>query len=216
MKRSVDNCPLCSNLESTIHSEDKFRSYLKCDKCELIFVSRGQLILPDEEKARYDSHQNNPGDAGYQNYLNKMVELIAPKLHPGDSGLDFGCGRTTLLASLFESRGFILDSFDLYFFSHPEIWQKKYDFIVLSEVIEHLREPLEEMKKLRMLLNPGGQIFIKTKFYPESKLVFENWFYKRDKTHIQFFNPHSMHLLGQEISLRGPEILGEDLFLLRE
>jgi SAM-dependent methyltransferase len=212
----VDNCPLCSNPESRIHSQDKFRSYLKCDKCELIFVSRGQLIGPDEEKERYDSHQNNPDDAGYQSYLNKMVELIAPKLQPAHRGLDFGCGRTTLLASLFKARGFILDSFDLYFFSHAEIWQKKYDFIVLSEVIEHLREPLEEMKKLRMLLNPGGQIFIKTKFYPDSQVAFENWFYKRDKTHIQFFNHDSMHVLGQKISLIGPEVLGEDLFVLRE
>lgn len=212
----MDSCPLYCKLESSFYSKDKLRTYLKCGNCELIFVSREDLISPDEEKERYQSHQNSSEDEGYKTYLNKMVDLITPELKPGLIGLDFGCGRTTLLASLFHHQGLKVDSFDLYFLPNQDIWQKKYDFIILSEVIEHLHYPLEEMKKLRTLLQPGGKIFIKTKFYPLSLELFENWFYKRDKTHIQFFNPHSMNVLAQAISLKGAEVLEEDLLVLKE
>lgn len=212
MKTSVNDCPLCLDHNTQEYSQDKFRAYLICPHCQLIFVPRDQLIRPEQEKQRYDSHQNDEADPHYQNYLQQIVNQILPSLEKGQSGLDFGCGRTDLMAQLFKAHNISVDSFDLYFLPEQKIWEKKYHFIILSEVIEHLREPALEMEKLRQLLFPHGTFFIKTKQHPGQKALFDNWFYKRDNTHIQFFNLSSLSELAKKLKMSGPELIGEDLY----
>ncbi|WP_408097641.1 class I SAM-dependent methyltransferase [Peredibacter sp. HCB2-198] len=208
-------CPLCQHQSSTIFDQDKLRSYYLCDQCGLVFVPRESLISSSEEKKRYDSHQNSDQDPGYHNYLLKISQEILPHLLSSGRGLDFGCGATKMLGSMFEKAGFEVDSFDLYYHPDQTIWQKKYDFIILSEVIEHLNSPREVMINLRGLLNPSGHIFVKTKTYPAPP-EFKNWFYKRDITHVQFFNQSSFEYLAQLVHLTGPMKIGEDLFLFKE
>ena len=60
---------------------------------------------------------------------------------------------------------------------------------------------------------PNGKIFIKTKLHPGEKNLFDHWFYKRDSTHIQFFNSKSLKELGRKIEMNGPQIRSEDLTL---
>ena len=211
MKKNVSECPICLDCNAQEYSHDKFRKYLTCSHCELIFVPRDQLITTEAEKHRYDSHQNDENDLHYKNYLMQMMNQIIPELQEQEVGLDFGCGRTDLLSQLFRDKNFEMDSFDLYFLADSKIWAKKYHFIILSEVIEHLRDPLAELEKLRRLLLPKGKIFIKTKLHPEDKSLFDNWFYKRDSTHIQFFNSKSLKVLGSKIDMSGPQIRSEDL-----
>jgi 2-polyprenyl-3-methyl-5-hydroxy-6-metoxy-1,4-benzoquinol methylase len=38
----------------------------------------------------------------------------------------------------------------------------KFDHILLSDVVEHLREPWVELSRLRSLLSPGGRFFLTT------------------------------------------------------
>ena len=213
MKKNVSECPICSDCNAQEYSHDKFRKYLICPNCELIFVPRNQLIPSDAEKQRYDSHQNDENDPHYKNYLMQMVDQIIPELEKQQVGLDFGCGRTDLLAQLFREKNFLVDSFDLYFLPDEKIWTKKYHFIILSEVIEHLRDPITELGQLRKMLLPDGKIFIKTKLHPGEKSLFDNWFYKRDSTHIQFFNSKSLSELGRKIRMNGPQQKSEDLAL---
>jgi hypothetical protein len=200
-------CILCSS-ESTLKCfEDKSRAYFCCQNCSLIFVPRDSLLDPLEEKKRYDNHQNSDQDPRYRDYLTKTIVEIVPFLGTGAKGLDFGCGSSHLMEKIFFERGYKVDSYDLYYHPNEEIWQRKYDFIVLSEVIEHLAKPKETMEQLRSLLSPGGQIFIKTKYYPESLASFGSWFYKNDPTHIQFFNQQAMGSLARMLQLNGPESL---------
>lgn len=117
------------------------------------------------------------------------------------------------MSDLFKKKNFSVDSYDLYYFPDMTIWSKKFNFIILSEVIEHLRDPIKEMKRIRDLLLPDGKIFIKTKLHPGDKTLFENWFYKRDITHIQFFSDESLGYLAKELSMLGPKQLSEDLFV---
>lgn len=202
------NCPVCSSQELELFDQDKFRSYQKCLGCKLVYVPRNNLISTLDEKTRYDSHEI---DLGYEKYLTKISESILPHVSSTLKGLDFGSGKTEFMAQLFKNHGIHVDSFDKYFLP-TEIWDKKFDFIILSEVIEHLREPMIEMEKLKELLNPNGQFFIKTKFLPLEKEDFKNWFYKRDITHIQFFDPESMKYLARRLGFSFKEI-GEDLYL---
>lgn len=207
-------CPLCSSDELQEYDQDKFRHYYKCLTCSLVYVPRFNVLSGEEEKHRYDQHQNSSEDPGYISYLEKIASSIKPFLKPGDEGLDFGCGRTTILADLI-SKDHLTSSYDLYFFPKSEVLQKAYDFIILSEVIEHLRGPRETLLKLKTLLKPHGRFFIKTKCYPADQMEFKNWFYKRDLTHVQFFSPMAFDELVRILKLVSWEKIGEDLYLLR-
>lgn len=211
----MEECPLCLNHETRPYSADKFRRFEICLSCSLIFVPRSELVSPESEKERYDAHHNDEDDSGYHKYLNGIATSIRTHLPPKAKGLDFGCGRTTVLADKFSELAHPTDSYDVYFKQDERVWDKKYDFIVLSEVIEHLREPRKEMERLASLLTPSGLIFIKTKFSPETKEAFDQWFYKRDITHIQFFNPPSMNYLKYFLKMKDFELIDSDLSLLR-
>lgn len=211
----MSECPLCQSPETGAYSRDKFRSFLLCQACGLIFVPRAELITRDHEKLRYEDHQNSEDDEGYQLYLTKTASALGEKLPSSARGLDFGCGRTKILAEKLASLGHEVDSYDVFFHRDETIWEKKYDFIVLSEVIEHLREPRKEMERLSGLLYPQGRLFIKTKFAPQSLKDFETWFYKRDITHVQFFGLRSMEALKEILKMDEIEVLESDLSLLR-
>ena len=198
-------CPLCSSSEVTLFDQDGKRSFHRCSVCELVFVPRSEILSEQDEKKRYEAHENSSQDAGYVKYLNSIYQNIHPHIGPEFHGLDFGCGKTTVLADFFGN----CDSYDVFFRPDEEIWTKTYDYIILSEVIEHLTQPIETMEKLRSLLKPGGQFFIKTQFIPEN---FSTWFYKRDLTHVQFFNPVSMNWLGNKLGMNDFRTLVKDLY----
>lgn len=190
-------CPLCSGTSVPYHS-DKQRSYEECSECGLVFVPRSELISEDAEKSRYDSHEI---DNGYMTYLSTIAAAIMPHRDPNDRGLDFGCGKTTILADVVGN----MDSYDAFYRPEESLLQKKYDFVVMSEVIEHLRDPRGTMEQLKKL---APKFFIKTKLLPE-KSKFDQWFYKRDVTHIQFFSPKSFSALG----FKEWRKVGEDIYL---
>lgn len=193
-------CPLCGS-DSELYHQDKLRSYQQCKTCELVFVPRSELVTSDAEKTRYDSHEI---DNYYQTYLSTIAAAIMPYRRPHERGLDFGSGKTTSLGDIIGN----VDSYDLFFRPDESLLLNKYDFIIMSEVIEHLREPHETMLRLRKL---APKFFIKTKLLPE-KEKFADWFYKRDITHIQFFNEKSFNALG----FREWKKIGEDIYLFTE
>ena len=207
------NCPLCSQIGATLFDQDKQRSFYQCPHCTLVFVPRSGLVSLSAEKERYDAHENSSDSEGYLSYLSGIADSIHQHLHPKSRGLDFGSGKTTLMENILEGKGHDVLSYDVFF--HPEVpyTESKYDFIILSEVIEHLRDPFQEMAKLTELLHKDGKIFIKTKLLPEKG--FNSWFYKRDITHVQFFSLDSFKYLAQSLHLHEAEVIGADLFLFR-
>lgn len=193
-------CPLCGS-SSELYHQDKQRSYQQCESCELVFVPRSELVTSEAEKSRYDAHET---DNYYQTYLSTIAAAIMPHRKTHEHGLDFGCGKTTALGDIIGN----VESYDLFYRPDQSLLTKKYDFIILSEVIEHLRDPKQTMDELKKL---APKFFIKTKLLPE-KSKFADWFYKRDVTHIQFFNESSFNALG----FREWKKIGEDIYLFTE
>jgi SAM-dependent methyltransferase len=205
-------CPVCNGEKSELFDQDKLRAYFKCLSCDLIFVPREMLISTSSEKKRYEAHENEENQ-NYSAYLDKIVQATTPHLSPMASGLDFGCGKTFLLSKLFGEAGFEVKSYDLFFHPDQSVFQDQYDFIILSEVIEHLRTPCADLLKLKNLLKPKGKFFIKTKLRPLKASEFSNWFYKRDSTHVQFFNETSFAEIARILGVNLPKLIGDDLFL---
>ena len=188
-------CPLCQKDGAELFYQDKFRDFFLCKGCTIIFVPRSSILSPSEEKERYDSHQNDENDPGYRDYFLKTALPVIAELHEKKPGLDFGCGRTRLLSQIFDEKGFSMDSYDPFYFPDESIWQKKYGFAVMNEVIEHLTDPSATLQRLRTIVD--GPLFVRTKLYPSTEKEFASWFYKRDATHVQFFSLRSLSLIGK-------------------
>jgi hypothetical protein len=208
-------CPLCQDEKSDIFEKIGEKNYYQCQHCSLVFLSRSELISPIEEKERYESHHNSEEDSHYIKYLTTTVEKISSIVPKGASGLDFGCGKSLLMEKLLNQQEVFVSSYDLFFHPNEEVFQKKYDFILLSEVIEHLRAPNKELQRLTGLLKANGYLFIKTKLLTSDIGDFKNWYYRRDKTHIQFFREETFLKMSELFHLQKIRDLKDDLFLFR-
>jgi Methyltransferase domain len=206
-------CPLCQRKETELYDQDKQRSFMQCLGCNLVFVPRHELISETKEFDRYRAHENAEENEGYHFYLAGIRNQIIPHLSPHSRGLDFGSGKTKLLEHLLRERGHDVLSYDVYFYPESPYKKDKYDFIVLSEVIEHLRNPLETMSELKLLLDTRGKMFIKTRLLPVKREEFKDWFYKRDITHVQFFSERSFEVLSKSLNIGKAKFLGDDLYL---
>ena len=208
-------CPLCQDEKSHIFEKIGEKTYYQCQYCSLVFLSRSELISPVEEKERYENHHNSEEDSHYIKYLTTTVEKISTIVPKGASGLDFGCGKSLLMEKLLNQQEVFVSSYDLFFHRNEEVFEKKYDFILLSEVIEHLRAPNKELQRLTGLLKANGYLFIKTKLLTSEIGDFKNWYYRRDKTHIQFFREETFLKMSELFHLQKIRDLKDDLFLFR-
>ena len=194
-------CPLCLSAKTIFFSEDKSRSYFQCNTCSLIFVPVSLLLTAQEEKVRYDLHQNFPSDPNYRKFLGRIFNPMQKLIAPGSKGLDFGSGPGPTLSLMFEEVGHTMSIYDHFYANEPSIFTKQYDFITASEVVEHLFNPKEELDRLWNCLKPAGCMGIMTKLALDSK-AFASWHYKRDLTHVCFFSKSTFGWLAEKWQAR--------------
>ncbi|GLR63607.1 2-polyprenyl-3-methyl-5-hydroxy-6-metoxy-1,4-benzoquinol methylase [Marinospirillum insulare] len=171
------------------------------------------------EIAIYQQHENNPNDLGYRKFLDRMKQPMLQQLallnKPKDKikGLDFGCGPGPTLSLMFEEAGICCTNYDLYFANHPTKLQEQYDFIVSTEVFEHLAQPAAVISQLVSCLKPQGVLGIMTQ-RPTSLVAFQTWRYLVDPTHISFFSEVCFNWLAKHWQLE-QVYLSKDVILLR-
>jgi hypothetical protein len=183
---SKEKCPLCSSADiDEFHSDEK-REYLQCGVCYLIFVPAKYFLSKQAEKQRYDNHQNSPADSNYRKFLNVIFHPMQEKLLPESWGLDFGSGPGPTLSVMFQESGHKVAIYDYFYAQDVSVFQKEYDFITATEVLEHLHHPREELDRLWTCLKPGGKLGIMTKLVSNQD-YFHSWYYKNELTHICFF-----------------------------
>ena len=166
-----------------------------------MFVPPEYHVSAGEEKERYDLHQNDYWDQGYHDFLREFFEPVKTFLVSGDRGLDFGSGPCPVLARMFRDEGFYMEIFDPFYSDNPAPLSGEYDFITASEVVEHLRDPFDELDRLCRLLKPGGILCIMTGMLPGEE-NFGEWFYKNDKTHICFYSPPAFRWIAGKFGLK--------------
>jgi len=168
------------------------KSYFKCSNCLSIFLSQKDFVSADEERARYEEHNNDVSDAGYRNFVKPLTEMITGNFTQNEKGLDFGCGPGPVISVVLEEKGFDVAKYDPFFFNNPELLHGKYDFVACSEAVEHFFEPYKEFGLLRTLLKQGGSLYIMTDFFGDrSEEDFKKWYYKDDQTHVFFYHDKS-------------------------
>jgi hypothetical protein len=183
----MKSCILCTEHTAEWLCEADGVDYLHCSTCDLIFVQPGQRLDPDEEKSRYDLHENDPSDLHYRNFLSQLFDPLSEKLEPGSFGLDFGSGPGPTLSVMFEEKGHRMNIYDPFYADDPSVLEETYDFITTTETAEHLFHPRKEFDRLWKILKPGGYLGIMTKIVPSLK-EFPDWHYRKDDTHVTFYS----------------------------
>ncbi len=197
----TSNCPLCESHCVDPHEAVGERDNFRCARCWLVFLDPTQRPQASEEAAHYRLHQNDVADQGYRRFVSPLVHSLLARLAPGSGGLDFGCGPGPVVAVMLEEAGHRVSRYDPQFMPDDAALSGCYDFIVLSEVAEHLHAPAAEFARLRGLLNPGGVIAVLTAFVPEPS-GFARWHYHRDPTHVVFYASSTFRWLARKLDLR--------------
>ena len=198
MKNSIKTalCPLCQTT-SDIISQKENKAYFLCPNCKGIFLSKELLLDSQLEKERYMTHNNDVNDPGYHKFVSPIVNAVLNDFLPEHKGLDFGAGTGPVISKLLTDRNYQIKQYDPFFFNLPELLQKKYDYIVCCEVIEHFYDPDKEFQLLKSLLKEKGKLYCMTKIYRE-EIDFENWYYKNDNTHVFFYQPETFNYIQKK------------------
>jgi SAM-dependent methyltransferase len=207
------NCPLCFAFDSHL-VPTKLGSFFHCAHCDLIHRHPEERLSPWEEKARYETHNNDTTDPRYRNFVSPLVESIRQKLQPGCRGLDFGAGTGPVLTKMFEECLYPMELYDPYFWPDPAPLFSEYDFVCTSEVVEHFFYPAKEFSHFKKLLRPGGILGIMTLLHgPETNLA--TWYYLKDPTHVVFYSKNTFQWIARHFGFSPPEFLDKRVILLR-
>ncbi len=191
MKTEV--CPLCNNNAVEFFNTDK-TDYFICNNCKGVFM--GKQFLPDKnfEISRYKEHNNDVNDIRYQNFVKPIVNEVLNDYTSSDIGLDFGAGTGPVISKMLSDKGYKIEQYDPFFSNYPELLEKKYDYIVCCEVIEHFHRPATEFRLLNKILAGKGKLYCKTNIYNKN-IDFKKWYYKSDLTHVFFYQSETLNYI---------------------
>ncbi len=127
----------------------------------------------DSVAATYDA-----GKARYSLYYSTLKRLLKAHIPRGQSVFEFGCGTGSLLASISPARGYGMDiSSNMIAIAKSKYRNSKnltfstswpsgtFDYIFMSDVIEHLNNPTGDFKKISGLMHKKT-VFVNTMANP--------------------------------------------------
>ncbi|MEO0672466.1 MAG: class I SAM-dependent methyltransferase [Pseudomonadota bacterium] len=197
-----------------IDDKDRRRLYRRCGTCEATLLDPAAFLSAAQSRAHYDLHENDVTDAGYRAFLSKLADPLVARLSPGAIGLDFGCGPGPALAHMLCEAGHVVDVYDPHYRPDrtPLSDAKRYDFITMTEVAEHLFAPHRVFTQLATLLKPGGLLAVMTCFQTDDAR-FRDWHYRKDPTHVVFYRARTFEVIAKQCGLTC-EIVAKDVAFL--
>ena len=209
-------CHICDQETQSFVDEKTDIIYYHCLDCEYIFKSPEYFQDLSIQKERYNLHENDEEDEGYQAYFQRFLDFVLPLAGTPKRALDFGCGASSLLAKMLEKEGIPCDHYDPIY--HPDTLDedKKYDLIVSTEVFEHLHQPREVFMNLLNRLERGGYLALQTQFHSNDIEAFKKWYYHQDPTHIVFFTAQTFRVLCKAYGCEFVSDNGKNMVLLRK
>ena len=199
-------CPLCAG-NSNVFYQYKKRLYHQCNNCSGIFVDKSLVPSPDDERRRYEEHNNDVDDLNYQQFVSPITNAILETHTQADKGLDFGAGTGPVISKVLKDHNYSIIEYDPLFHNYPELLNNKYDYIACCEVIEHFHNPLKEFRLLKNLLKKGSLLYCMTDIYDE-RINFHNWYYKNDLTHVFIYHMNTIHWIQQKFGFSDVIISG--------
>ena len=174
--------------------------YLRCDQCHSTLLSVSHLPSHETQLQKYQQHQNDPHDARYREFLNRLASPLLAVLLPKQVGLDFGCGPGPALADMLAGAGHVIHLYDPFFFPDSAVLDQQFDFVTCTEVVEHFHQPYAEFTRLVALVKPGGLLALMTNFQTDDSR-FADWHYRRDATHVTFYRQETFQVIAADFGL---------------
>lgn len=155
--------------------------------------------------------------------LGRFVNMF-PRARPQGTTrlLDFGCGNGGLMqryaAYGFECEGFDVDEnavanirnrgFAVYSGDWRTLPAKRYDVIILNQVLEHLHRPIEVLRFLRDRLAPDGQLIVSVpnRDCLDYDLLLDSWSSFQAPTHLFHYRLDSLRMLLHQAGFRIEEV----------
>lgn len=172
-------CTLCD----TILDKKADEFYFICFTCGAYVKDKKYFVTNKQEKDRYEEHNNDVNNIGYQNFTSPITNAIIENQKKEQLGLDYGCGTGPVISKQLQDKGYIVHLFDPYFYPDLDYLNHQFDYIFSCEVFEHFHQPKQEIEKLVQLLKPEGRLYIMTHIY-QTEIDFSNWYYRKDPTHV--------------------------------
>ncbi|MFP4456989.1 MAG: class I SAM-dependent methyltransferase [Clostridia bacterium] len=199
----IKTCKICGSEVEEFFSEKHSVTYLHCNNCEFIFKAEEDLLDESGELERYLLHENSIEDERYLEFFRKFLDQAVFKQDLiGNKVLDFGSGPEPVLAYLLEKEyDMEVDVYDLFFAPKKVYKGKEYDLITSTEVVEHLKNPLEYFLLFKKHIKEGGHLAIMTLFHDNDKEKFLKWHYLGDMSHISFYTPKTLEVIAEKIGM---------------
>jgi len=164
----------------------------------------------DEERDRYEQHNNSISDLRYVEYLNVLLKPLANYLDDEFLGLDYGAGQDSVVKKLCERGGLRMRAWDPIFSTDSQALSQDYRFVIATEVVEHFHNPAQSFTEIDGLLKPEGVFGLLTQFWP-GESGFQDWFYARDRTHVCFYSRKTMEVIAEKFGWEILEIVEGEL-----
>jgi 2-polyprenyl-3-methyl-5-hydroxy-6-metoxy-1,4-benzoquinol methylase len=215
-------CPICNEkagLKYQFYDDrygaEGFHDVFQCKQCEHIFVD---VTLDDEQISElYSTYYprmsitelNMPSYRGFSSWLNGASQACQYVL-PSTKVLDVGCGAGQSLLYL-KSIG--CDAIGLDVDKNVLPLAKKYgldirigvldkdlfknetfDYILMDQVIEHIKKPIAILKEAKALLKPSGKVVLSTPFAGGAgrRMFGSKWVHWHVPYHVTFFSKRSL------------------------
>ena len=189
-------CTLCGT--QLINKKDTY--YYDCAICKAIVKDEKYYLTADEEKARYETHNNDVNDIRYQNFTLPITNYVLNEFLPEHKGLDFGSGTGPVISSMLTKKGYHIVQYDPFFAPSQSSLSTTYDYIVSCEVVEHFHNPKMEINRLTSLLKTNGVLLIMTMLYND-QIDFNTWHYRNDATHVFIYRKETIEYIANEKGL---------------
>ena len=208
-------CPICGKRK--FHEFFAMPGYklAKCTLCDMVWDFSPSANLTHQYSKKYFVNKNSKG--GYDNYIKGMsvnrktfsnrLKKIEKKIGKKGRMLDVGCALGDCLVEAKKLGWKNVEGLEVsdYAVRHARkrglkvkkglleggiFSDNSFDIVNYQDVIEHITDPVEELKKVSKILKPGGIVFIVT---PDvegiwSKLLGRNWYHYKPGEHVTYFS----------------------------